>query len=32
MPWRAAPSAYVHKEDFGPAVVRQIWDDHHSTP
>jgi two-component system, NarL family, invasion response regulator UvrY len=24
-------AAYVHKEDFGPAVVRQIWDDHHST-
>jgi DNA-binding NarL/FixJ family response regulator len=22
--------AYVHKEDFGPAVVRQIWDEHHS--
>jgi DNA-binding NarL/FixJ family response regulator len=24
-------AAYVHKEDFGPAVVRQIWDDHHTT-
>jgi DNA-binding NarL/FixJ family response regulator len=23
-------SAYVHKEDFGPAIVRQIWDEHHS--
>jgi DNA-binding NarL/FixJ family response regulator len=19
--------AYVHKEDFGPALVRQLWDD-----
>ena len=24
-------AAYVHKEDFGPAIVRQIWDEHHTT-
>ena len=23
-------AAYVHKEDFSPAVLREIWDDHHS--